>query len=83
MDSIYLYKFTETEVRNIISKLKFTSPGWDNLNAKVVKHTFDLYLQPLNHILNLSLIQGIFSNELKIAKVLPLYKNGNYRQMTN
>ena len=83
MESIYLYNVTETEVRNIIYNLKFTSPGWDNLNAKVVKHTFDLYLQPLIHILNLSLKQGIFPNELKIAKVLPLYKNGDCTQMTN
>ena len=32
---------------------------------------------PLVHIVNISFSTGIFPSEMKIAKVIPLFKNGN------
>ena len=40
-------------------------------------------MQPLTHILNLSLCQGVFPQELKIAKVIPLYKSGDTKIINN
>jgi len=34
-------------------------------------------LEPFTHICNLSIQNGIFPNEMKIAKVSPIFKNGN------
>ena len=31
-----------------------------------------LYVKPLCHVLSLSIRQGVFQNELKLAKVLPI-----------
>ena len=42
-----------------------------------------IYIAPLSHILNLSLASGIFPNELKIARVIPIYKSGDVGNFTN
>ena len=76
-DSMFAKPTNFHEITNIIMNLKNSSPGWDNINAHVVKQTYSSYIEPLLHILNLSLSQGYFPNELKIAKVIPLFKNEN------
>ena len=74
-DSMFAKPTNLHEITNIIMNLKNSSPGWDNINAHVVKQTYSSYIELLLHILNLSLSQGYFPNELKIAKVIPLFKN--------
>ena len=73
----------EQEVRNIVFLLKNSSPGWDDISAKVIKNSFDLYIQPLTHILNMSLTQGVVPNELKLAKVIPLFISGDKQVIKN
>ena len=83
MSSIFLKEVTHAEVTKIINLLKEASPGWDGMPAKAIKPTFALYLSPLVHILNLSLNQGVFPSELKIARVIPIYKGGDNMQINN
>ena len=45
--------------------------------ANIFKPYLDSYIKPLSFLINLCLEQGIFPNELKIAKVMPIYKSGN------
>ncbi len=59
------------------------SPGLDNIHAKIIKCTYNLFLDQLTHICNLSLMQGVFPNELKIARVVPLYKADNNMLVNN
>ena len=47
---------------------------WDSISAVVVKATHPSFIEPLTHILNLSVIHGVFPSELKLDKVIPLYK---------
>ena len=61
--------------------LKNSSPGWDNFQSNVIKDTSDLLLLPLTHLLNLSITQGVFPDELKIAKVIPIFKSGDSAQI--
>ena len=35
------------------------------------------------HMLNLSLIQGVFPSELKVARVIPIYKVANSMLISN
>ena len=49
-------------------------PGYDNISSNVVKKTSGIFFTPLKCIFNLSLQQGIFPENLKIAKVSPIYK---------
>ena len=74
INSIFLEPVTQLEVKKIISALKISSPGWDDIAPKVVKECQELLLVPLTHVFNLSLTEGVFPTELKLAKVLPLYK---------
>ena len=59
------------------------APGWDGLSADSVKLVPDDISLPLTHILNLSFQQGVFPNELKTAKVSPLYKANDPMKFNN
>ena len=63
--------------------LRESSPGWDDLQAKVFKHCiFDLS-SVLTHIMNLCIQQCIFPSELKIAKIIPVFKAGEKESLNN
>ena len=51
----------------------------------VVKQTIDSVIGPLTHIMNLSLSSGIVPEQMKVARVIPLFKSGiltNYRPVS-
>ena len=74
---------TATEIRNIILATKNSSPGWDDIPASVAKKCIDCYIFPLTHIINNSIMEGVFPSELKLARVVPLFKSGDSAQITN
>ena len=86
--SMYLQPTDTTEISHIIKNLKESSAGYDEIQAKVVKASLLYLIEPLKNLINLSLSEGIFPNELKIAKVIPIYKSGdpmlvqNYRPIS-
>ena len=82
-DSIFLNPTSEEEIRNIIKLLKNGSSGWDEISAKIIKISCSPLLKPLCHIFNLSLFTGVFPDELKLAKVVPLYKAGDAQKFSN
>ena len=83
INSIILGEVSSDEISKVINCLKNTSPGWDNINSKVVKSTYHLYIAPLTYLINLSLAQGVFAKELKIATVIPIYKSGDCKTVNN
>ena len=83
LDSMFIEDVVEKEVTEIIQDLKEGSVGWDDISAKVVKSTFGSCISPLVHVFNLSLKKGVFPSELKIAKVIPLYKSGDTMTFSN
>ena len=46
---------------------------------KIIPHI----LTPLRHICNTSLGQGIFPDEMKIARIIPLFKSGDKQNVSN
>ena len=81
--SLFLSPTTIDEVQSIMHTLKPTSPGHDNITLRTLKHIFPIIAQPLTHIINLSLQNGIFPNEMKIAKITPIYKSKDPSKFTN
>ena len=81
--SIHITQATESEISNIILSLKNGSSGYDGTTAELLKQTFQSYLAPLTHICNLSLMQGYFPDQLKIARVTPIYKAGDAMLFNN
>ena len=77
MNSIFLTHVTTDEMVGILKSLKTGAPGPDEINAMSLKMVSSFIIEPLTYICNLSLTQGVFPDELKLANVLPLYKNGD------
>ena len=76
--------FTDDEVKEALRSLEPNkSSGYDNISFNVVNETSDLFFTPLKYIFNLSLQQGIFPENLKIAKVSPIYKKDEEFLLTN
>ena len=72
--SIYIPPPTTTEIKQIIVSLKNSSPGWDEIPAFLLKTCSNYYVKPLTYIINKSIEEGIFPNELKLARVVPIFK---------
>ena len=75
LNTFFINPVDSVDVMNAILFLKNTLPGYDGITSRVVKETCHLYIESLTHIINLSFIQGVFPKELKIAKVIPLFKS--------
>ena len=82
--SIFLHPITEVEIIRYIDKLEpKRSSGYDNINNIILKELQHIISEPLSTIFNNSLLQGIFPNKMKIAKVVPLHKSNSRNETTN
>ena len=72
------------ELHRLITNLNISkSAGPDNIGPKLVKTVSACICTPLLHIFNLSIRNGIVPDELKIAKVVPVYKKGDKKLACN
>ena len=76
--SLYLEPATEKEIYKLVSSLKKSSPGYDNLSATILQLSLPQICPLLTHICNLSLLEGIFPQEMKLENVIPLSKSGDH-----
>ena len=75
---------TEEELKRAFFSLKPNkTPGYDNINVNVVKKIYKELKTTLMRIFNLSLSTEIFPGKLNIAKVSPIFKNGEKDLLTN
>ena len=65
------------EIIDIIHSLKNTSSGPSSIPLKMLLIIPDLIILPLAHIINMSLLTGVYPDLLKIAKVIPIHKGGS------
>ena len=82
--SILISKTTVSEVTNIINKLKNSkSPGYDTFNVKFLKLCAPIISPILCNIFNNMVKLGVYPDDLKIAKVVPIFKSGDTNKSTN
>lgn len=81
---------TELGIKQVINNLNnTTATGHDKLSTKIMKYCIDEIITPLTSIVNSSLLSGTFPDQLKISKVIPIFKSNNkmvvsnYRPITN
>ena len=55
----------------------------NHISMSLVKNVMSDISKPLTYIANKSFSQGCFPEQMKIAKVLPLYNNGDRELFTN
>ena len=81
--SIYLAPIVSTETEKYLTDLKTSSAGFDDISPKLLKLTASCISIPLTHIINLCFKTGIFPDNLKHAKVIPLHKSGSKNDVNN
>ena len=85
MDSyMFMKPIVETEIIQIISKFKQNkSAGHDDIGNLIVKRVANEIALPLTIIFNESFSTGIVPEDLKTAKVIPIYKKENAEEFSN
>ena len=69
---------TQEDTSKLINSMKNKdSTGHDGISVKLLKFLSPALIPSLTLIINQSLLTGIFPDQLKIAKVIPLYKKEN------
>ena len=82
-NSIVIFDVSCDEVKNIIRSLKNSSAGHDEFPTFVGKLCVDSYIEPLTFLINYSLKTGVFPSELKLARMVPIFKVGDSSALTN
>ena len=73
-----------SEVSTLLSRLsKSKATGFDKIPAKLIRECPDLIANSLCTIFNRSITCGIFPDEWKCSKVIPLFKQGERFDLNN
>ena len=82
--SMLFYPTCPQEIKRIISILKpKLSSGWDGILSFILKHLPKNVISILSYIFNQSLSQGKFISCFKHTKVIPLFKKGCPKDVSN
>ena len=74
---------SEQEVSDIIKSLSNSSAGWDEFPISIAKQCSKNFVKPLTALINSSFREGVFPRELKKARVVPIYTNGDKSLINN
>ena len=85
-ESISLFQIlTDTsEIINIVSKLPSKNAvGYDDILLSVLKSSIIYMAEIISKIINYSFQTEIFPDDLKLARVCPIFKDGEKHELTN
>ena len=84
INSMLLTHVVENEIINIVKLCKPKhSKDCDDVSMYVISKGIVSIAKHLAHIFNLSFSCGIFPDQMKIAKIIPIFKNGQKTEFTN
>jgi hypothetical protein len=79
-----LHPTCEAEVYGIISKFApKKSSGWDGISVHTLKYIALQIVEPLSYLINSSFVEGKFPRNMKIDKVIPVFKKGDTEDLNN
>jgi len=82
--SIFLDTLTPADVIDVASKIKSKRRlDHNNISSNLMKASIQNTAVPLTHIKNLSLATEVVPQNMKIAKVIPIFKSGDRTLFTN
>ena len=82
--SLFLEPCSPTEIINITNSLRnCKGTGLDGYAVKVIKHVINDIAYPLSEIFNQSFQTGIFPDELKHARITPVFKSDDKQSVNN
>jgi hypothetical protein len=83
-NSFYFNNFTAAEIIEELHKLNRTrKSSYESINITVLLSVADIIAEPLAYIFNLSITRGVYPDYLKSAKVIPIFKKGSRKDLTN
>ena len=75
------FEFSRISEIDILDTCKLLKPkmssGADYISTKLLKEVAPFIITPLHYLINLSLETGFVPNELKLAKIIPVFKDGD------
>ena len=75
---------SEDEFEEAFKPLKvYKAHGHDGLDVNIITSVYEFIKKPLLKIFNESINLGIFPENMKIAKVTPIFKSGKKELLTN
>jgi hypothetical protein len=75
---MFVAPVTVTEMGRVIASLnKNASAGSDEIPMLSTRQCMGYIIKPLAHICNVSFKYGVFPDQMKIAKIKPLFKKGD------
>ena len=84
VSSIGIEFTTPSELIMIAKELHTThSMGLDEIDPMIAKSSIDAISTPLAEIINCCIASEVVPESLKIAKVIPIFRNGDKRQLGN
>ena len=60
-----------------------SSQGFDNLSTFIIQKTLKEVAAPLTHIFNQSFLMVVFSDQMKIGNIVPVFKAGSKKILNN
>lgn len=83
--SFFLFPTTANEVEAIIRRVcKKKSSGSDGIPGHILRQSSDLLAGAISELINCSFCEGLYPNQLKESKVVPVYKGkGDKADMVN
>jgi len=83
-DSIFLKPADDLEINRVIHSLKNSnSKGNDDISVNTLKSCNENLSKPLRMLFNKSIQDGIFPDNLKIAKIVPIFKSEDKKTISN
>ena len=84
LSSFSLYPVTDDEVVKITKAFSNgKAAGYDDILMSIIQNTIQTLSSPLSHIINLPLFSGIVPDQLKVSRVIPLFKSSNKSYFSN
>ena len=82
-NSIFLEPVLNEEMLIHINSLRDCASGYDGVPSSLFKYGTNYLLEPIVHIINLSISTGVVPTKCKMANVIPLYKTAGKESVNN
>ena len=82
-NSFFFHPVTDAEIDKIIINLKPVRSDINTIPVKIFKNLRHLFLYPLRRLINLSFEKGVFPDCLKLARITPIFKQGDHLDPSN
>jgi len=83
-EMMFVAPVTIAELERVIASLnKNASAGYDKILMLMIKQCMGYIIKPLVHIFNVSFQSGIFPDQMKRARIKPLFKKEDKQNMQN